>query len=95
MIDNHHVGRSDLHEEEIESRYEAVPAVVLVIGLQVTLALVTTEGGRKVDRAPGVGVADRSRTRGGAVAHAYLVGAKTSPRTAGGCAAPLRLRSPE
>jgi len=53
MIDNHDVGRSDLQEEEIESRYAAAPAVVLVIGLQVTLALVSVEGGRKLIGLPG------------------------------------------
>jgi Protein of unknown function (DUF1345) len=53
MIDNHDVGRSDLHEEEIESRYEAAPAVVVVIGLHVTLALVSVEGGRKLIGLPG------------------------------------------
>ncbi len=32
---------STLHEEEVESRWEAAPAVAIVIGLQVTLAVVS------------------------------------------------------
>ena len=41
MVDKRVVSTADLHEEEIESRYEATFAVGLVIGLQVTLALVS------------------------------------------------------
>ncbi len=44
---------ADLHEEEIESRYEATLAVGLVIGLQVTLALVSLAGGWKLIGLPG------------------------------------------
>jgi uncharacterized membrane protein len=47
------VRTSDLHEEEIESRYEAAPAVLLVIALQVVLALVSLEGGRRLIGLPG------------------------------------------
>jgi hypothetical protein len=35
--------RDVLREEEVESRWEAAPAVVVVIGLQLTLALVSRE----------------------------------------------------
>src|SRR3954467_11771169 len=48
MIDNRDVGTSDLHEEERESRYEAAPAVVVVIALQVVLALVSIKGDRRL-----------------------------------------------
>lgn len=44
---------TDLHEEEIESRFEATVAVGLVIGLQVTLALVSLGAGWKLIRLPG------------------------------------------
>ena len=44
---------SDEHEEEVESRYEATFAVGLVIGLQVTLALVSLGGGWKLIGLPG------------------------------------------
>jgi hypothetical protein len=37
-----------LHEAEIESRWEAAPAVVLVIGLQLLLAMVSERGGWKL-----------------------------------------------
>ena len=53
MVDNRVVSTADLHEEEIESRYEATFAVGLVIGLQVTLALVSLEGGWKLIGLPG------------------------------------------
>jgi hypothetical protein len=53
MIDNRDVGTSDLHEEERESRYEAAPAVVLVIALQVVLALVSIKGDRRLIGLPG------------------------------------------
>jgi hypothetical protein len=39
------VSMEHLHEEEIESRYEAKLGVALVIVLQVTLALVSLGGG--------------------------------------------------
>jgi hypothetical protein len=35
------VARDDLHEEEIESRWEAAPAIALVVGLQALLAIVS------------------------------------------------------
>src|ERR1019366_8270417 len=53
MVDNREVSTADLHEEEVESRYEATSAVGLVIGLQVTLALVSLGGGWKLIGLPG------------------------------------------
>jgi uncharacterized membrane protein len=53
MVDNRAVSPADLHEEERESRYEATFAVGLVIGLQVTLALVSLEGGWTLIGLPG------------------------------------------
>ena len=53
MVDNRAVSMADLHEEEIESRFEATFAVCLVIGLQVTLALVSLAGGWKLVGLPG------------------------------------------
>jgi hypothetical protein len=53
MVDNRDVSTADLHEEEIESRFEATFAVGLVIGLQVTLALVSVESGWKLIGLPG------------------------------------------
>jgi hypothetical protein len=47
------VSKASLHEEEIESRFEASSAVGLVIGLQVTLALVSLAGGWKLIGLPG------------------------------------------
>jgi hypothetical protein len=44
---------ADLHEEEIESRLEATFAVGLVIGLQITLALVSIAGGWTLIGLPG------------------------------------------
>jgi uncharacterized membrane protein len=41
------VTRDELREEELESRWEAAPAVVLVIGLQLLLAIVSRERGWK------------------------------------------------
>jgi uncharacterized membrane protein len=41
------------HEEEVESRYEATLGVVLVIGLQVTLAVVSLGAGWKLNGLPG------------------------------------------
>lgn len=52
MVNNREVS-TDLHEEEIESRFEATLAVGLVIGLQVTLALVSLGGGWKLIGLPG------------------------------------------
>jgi uncharacterized membrane protein len=53
MVDNHEVSTAYLHEEEIESRFEATFAVGFVIGLQVTLALVSLERGWKLIGLPG------------------------------------------
>jgi uncharacterized membrane protein len=53
MVDNPAVSLEDLHEEEIESRVEATFAVGLVIGLQVTLALVSLAGGWTLIGLPG------------------------------------------
>jgi hypothetical protein len=40
--------RSELHEAEVESRWEAAPAIVLVIGLQLLLAIVSKQEGWKL-----------------------------------------------
>jgi hypothetical protein len=53
MVDNREVSMADEREEELESRYEATFAVGLVIGLQVTLALVSLGGGWKLIGLPG------------------------------------------
>jgi hypothetical protein len=53
MVDNDEVGTADVHEEEIESRFEATFGVALVMALQVTLALVSLEGGWKLIGLPG------------------------------------------
>src|SRR5665647_3468514 len=53
MVDNRAVSLEGLHEEEIESRFEATFAVGLVIGLQVTLALVSLGGGWTLIGLPG------------------------------------------
>jgi uncharacterized membrane protein len=53
MVDNGGVGTADVHEEEIESRFEATFGVALVMALQVTLALVSLEGGWKLIGLPG------------------------------------------
>jgi hypothetical protein len=53
MVDNDEVGTTDVHEEEIESRFEATFGVALVMALQVTLALVSLEGGWKLIGLPG------------------------------------------
>jgi uncharacterized membrane protein len=53
MVDNGEVSAPNLHEEEIESRYEATFAVGLVIGLQLTLALVSLGAGWKLIGLPG------------------------------------------
>lgn len=47
------VGTADVHEEEIESRFEATFGVALVMALQATLALVSLEGGWKLIGLPG------------------------------------------
>jgi uncharacterized membrane protein len=48
MPDNREVSKADSREEELESRFEATFAVGLVIGLQVTLALVSLGAGWKL-----------------------------------------------
>jgi hypothetical protein len=53
MVDNQAVSSANLREEEIESRLEATFAVGLVIGLQVTLALVSLAGGWSLIGLPG------------------------------------------
>jgi hypothetical protein len=53
MVDNRLMSVAELHEEEIESRYEATFAVALVIGLQTTLALVSLGGGWTLVGLPG------------------------------------------
>lgn len=53
MGENGEVSTPGLHEEEIESRFEATFAVGLVIGLQMTLALVSLGGGWKLIGLPG------------------------------------------
>ena len=53
MVDNGEVGTADVHEEEIESRFEATFGVALVMALQTTLALVSLEGGWKLVGLPG------------------------------------------
>jgi hypothetical protein len=53
MVDNRGVSSADLREQEVESRYEATFAVVLVIGLQVTLALASLGAGWKLIGLPG------------------------------------------
>jgi hypothetical protein len=63
MVDTRLVSLADLHEEEIESRYEATFAVGLVIGLQVTLALVSLAGGWTPIRRPGTSSSLRTRIR--------------------------------
>ena len=83
MVDNRAVSMEDLHEEEIESRYEATFAVALVIGLQVTLALVSLANSWKLIGLPGWVWADPGRARGGAVAGARVVGARHRLEQAG------------
>ena len=51
--DNPQVSTAGLHEEEIESRYEATLGVVLVIALQATLALVSLGAGWTLAGLPG------------------------------------------
>jgi uncharacterized membrane protein len=53
MVDNREMSISDVHEEEVESRYEATFGVGLVIGLQVTLAVVSLEAGWTLIGFPG------------------------------------------
>jgi ketosteroid isomerase-like protein/uncharacterized membrane protein len=51
--DQGEVNTADVHEEEVESRFEATFAVGLVIGLQLALALVSVAGGWKLIGLPG------------------------------------------
>ena len=53
MVDNREVSTPDIHEEQVESRYEATVGVGLVIGLQVTLALVSVDRGWTLIGFPG------------------------------------------
>lgn len=53
MDDNRGMSRSDLREEEIESRFEATVAVGLVIGLQIALAVASLAGDWKLIGLPG------------------------------------------
>lgn len=53
MPDDRGVSKAGLREEEIESRFEATFGVGLVIGLQVTLALLSLAGGWKLIGLPG------------------------------------------
>ncbi|HET9154971.1 MAG TPA: hypothetical protein VFN85_12780 [Solirubrobacterales bacterium] len=52
-VDSRGVSRSDLREEEIESRFEATVAVGLVIALQVALAVASLAGNWKLIGLPG------------------------------------------
>jgi uncharacterized membrane protein len=51
--DNREVSTADWHEEEVESRYEATAAVLVVIGLQATLAGVSLGHGWTLIGLPG------------------------------------------
>lgn len=53
MVDNRDVGTADIHEEQVESRYEAAGGVGLVLVMQVTLALVSLEAGWTLNGLPG------------------------------------------
>jgi uncharacterized membrane protein len=53
MVDNREVSTADVHEEEVESRYEATFGVLLVIGLQATLAGVSLGAGWTLIGLPG------------------------------------------
>jgi len=53
IVDNREVSTADLHEEEIESRYEATFGVLIVIGLQVVLAGVSLGNGWTLIGLPG------------------------------------------
>ena len=53
MLGSRKVSNVEWREEEVESRYEATLAVGLVIGLQVTLALVSVGAGWKLIGLPG------------------------------------------
>ena len=53
IVDNREVSTADVHEEEVESRYEATFGVLLVIGLQATLAGVSLGAGWTLIGLPG------------------------------------------
>ena len=53
MTAGHEVSTGELHEEEIESRFEATFAVGLVIGLQATLAVFSLAHGWTLVGLPG------------------------------------------
>jgi uncharacterized membrane protein len=53
IVDNREVTTADVHEEEVESRYEATSGVLIVIGLQATLALVSLGYGWTLIGLPG------------------------------------------
>jgi uncharacterized membrane protein len=53
IVDNRAVSIGELREEEIESRFEATAAVGVVIGLQITLALLSLLGNWKLIGLPG------------------------------------------
>jgi hypothetical protein len=53
MVDNRRVSTGEEREEEFESRYEATFAVLLVIGLQLTLAVVSIARGWELIGLPG------------------------------------------
>jgi hypothetical protein len=53
IVDNREVSTADVHEEEVESRYEATFGVLLVIGLQASLAGVSLGNGWTLIGLPG------------------------------------------
>ncbi len=53
IVDNREVSAVDVHEEEVESRYEATFGVLIVIGLQATLAGVSLGNGWALIGLPG------------------------------------------
>ena len=57
------MGDENLHEAELESRWEAAPAVLLIIGLQVALAVVSQHAHWKLWWAPVVGLGRARRAR--------------------------------
>jgi hypothetical protein len=54
MVDNREMSTSGMHEEEVESRYEATFGVLIVIGLQATLAGVSLANGWTLIGLPGL-----------------------------------------
>lgn len=53
MVDNREMSTAGVHEEEVESRYEATFGVLIVIGLQATLAGVSLANGWTLIGLPG------------------------------------------